>query len=118
MNTHLLRTRLVSIAHYTEEIKKLEAARKTTEETRKEIVESLREFFPFMPGQILINGQQVRKFKGLDGVRLSFHDNPVFSVFLQRPMYDGFEPSHEQKDWNFETIAQWKVISTPENVEP
>jgi hypothetical protein len=117
MNTHLMRTRIASIQHYTEELAKLQQATLATQQTRKELLDSMREFFPFEPGQILIRGEAVRKLKCLDEVRLGYTNEIVFSVFTYPPKGDGFDYNHERQGWGLSDLNQWRIISHPKPAE-
>lgn len=59
MNKHLLDTRMRSITHYNGELAKLRDALTVTELTKKDIIDSLKEFFPFENGDILMKGSNL-----------------------------------------------------------
>lgn len=118
-NKHLLQTRLNSIAHYTREIQRLTQALEATRQTRAELFESLREFFPWQPGDIIMSGSVVRKIKHLENVRPSYgkEENPIYSVFFHAPHAEGFEERARQWDVTLENLDRWKIISEPKTAD-
>lgn len=72
VNEKLLKTRLSSIEHYKNEIKKLGDALKVTKETCEENLQSLKEFLPFSAGDVLIQGNQIFLIKSISRVTDDF----------------------------------------------
>lgn len=122
MNKHLLKTRLNSIHHYTDEIKRLEEAKKQTEATRADLLKSLNEFFPWKAGMIIMKGEQVRRFKQLTQIMLHYNDNRKIklTMFLEYPKDSGFEgdrdSNHHCVDMTWDELDDWKIIYEPETV--
>lgn len=113
MNDKILAQKLRSIAHYTQEVASFEAAAKTTQETRKDLIDSLAEFFPFQPGDIIANGDKIRKVVILKNV--SYSEYSGFRVFYNVeyifPDNRGGLGNAQDVPIYLEDIASWKVIS-------
>lgn len=78
MNKHLLQTRLRSLAHYGDEILKLTQAIKATEATREEILQSLKEFWPFAEGDIIVCKGQI--ISVIEVTAMCDYINPQFKI--------------------------------------
>jgi hypothetical protein len=65
MNKKLLETRLNSVAHYIQEIENLEHAKRVTEATLNDLVNSFIEFVPYKKGDVLLRRDTVFKVAGI-----------------------------------------------------
>lgn len=116
-NKHLLKTRLNSLAHYDREIERLNAAKQETEKTKSELLQSLREFLPWKPGQIIFKpGKHTdlifrlvsfkRMYRGLDGIQAEWT--------VETPTHSGGWDRETTKYFSFEDMDDWKIIYEPE----
>jgi len=62
MNKQLFSTRIKSIIHYNAEVANLKDALKVTESTLRDVIDSIREFFPFEQGDVITDGVSILKF--------------------------------------------------------
>lgn len=117
-NKHLLKTRLNSLAHYDRELERLDAARKETEKTKSEVLQSLKEFCPFSEGQILFNRKNTRvvMFSSVRQVWRSMNGKPYFSCLVFLPKGKFWENHTEEIEITVDAVDDWKIIFEPETV--
>ena len=111
-NKHLLETKLKSVHHYASEIKRLQDAISVNEEVRSEILDSIKEFFPFDVDDILFKSDKIIKILNVNEVRIcQRHEGVEFHVeyLLQDKSYGFSMKSHSRytiTEWN-----EWKKIN-------
>lgn len=89
MNKKLLETRLNSVNHYVQEIKNLEQARRVTESTLNDLVNSFIEFVPYEKGDILLLGNTV--FRVAKVKEMGRDDKGVYVILhVNYPLREGY----------------------------
>lgn len=111
-NKHLFETKVRSIKHYTEEIKRLKEAVKINEEVRAETEKSLIEFFPFQKGDVLFKGNKMIKINRVDSAYLGGDQEVIYKVYYHnQDIRDGFEETTDYGNWPLSTWNGFKKIN-------
>lgn len=71
MNKHILETKLKSIKHYRDEIKRLQGAIEVNKSVLKDCEESLTEFFPFKKGDVIYGENRMYQIEEIKSSRSS-----------------------------------------------
>lgn len=113
MNKKILETRLHSIDHYLSEAKLHEQAKEVCLKTREEIINSLREFFPFTKHQIICTRQTVFR---VDRLKETYTNSSgiYFRLLGSYPNGNrGYSGDTDQLDIEIKDLDKWKIIFTP-----
>lgn len=115
MNKHLLQTRLKSITHYSEELKKLSEAHRVVTSTREELKDSLKEFFPFKDGDVIVQKGKMRKILSLKIIE--GYADPAFRYLYMVPYENYGDVQWKKSDYMGELkvseFDNWKLIDDP-----
>ena len=110
MNEKLFKTKMNSVLHYQEEIKKLSDAIKVTESTLKDLTDSFIEFIPYKEGDILINKNKVMKVVGVKGIN-RYSDGLYVQVYVKYPdTYGGYTNKENTESINLNELDKVKIL--------